>query len=180
MFILYRVLIVKLTNIHKDILDEVKKHLLSLGFDVNILTEINHLNASYFNWERRQYNASKILDSLVKKYSDFPYDSIVGIGDIDAYVEGLNFVFGLSTKKVGTVFLARLRNEFYGKECDMKLFIERVKKEVTHELGHTLGLGHCPNPSCVMSFSNSIEEVDRKTPYFCDKCRAKLNINYKS
>jgi hypothetical protein len=28
--------------------------------------------------------------------------------------------------------------------------------ETVHELGHLLNLGHCPNPRCVMHFSNSL------------------------
>lgn len=177
---MYKVLIVKLTNIDKNIINSIVLHLTQLGFEVHVMNEIEHINISYFNWERMQYDAEKILDYLDLKYSSLPFDSVLAIGEIDAYAKGLNFVFGLSKYKVGTVYLSRLKEEFYGRKPNLELYIERVKKEVTHELGHTLGLPHCSNPGCVMNFSNSVYEVDKKTEFFCKDCLYRLNINNKS
>ncbi len=85
----------------------------------------------------------------------------------DGYVPGYNFVFGLALPDVGTavVFTERLRGP--------KL-AERLSKEIAHEGGHLYGLGHCADPTCVMSFSNSVTDVDAKTPRFCQRCRTRL------
>lgn len=93
------------------------------------------------------------------------------LADADGYVPGLNFVFGLAIPglKVATVFLQRLRLW-----TDRANYIRRVVKEVLHELGHVLGLEHCKNGLCVMSFSNSVLDVDRKLPKFCGRCARKL------
>ncbi len=90
----------------------------------------------------------------------------------DATVRGLNFVFGLSEMggRKCIVFLFRLFSK------NRSLFCERVKKEVIHELGHTFGLGHCKDMFCVMSFSNSLLDVDRKKKEFCLKCKEKLKL----
>jgi archaemetzincin len=42
-----------------------------------------------------------------------------------------------------------------------------------HELGHVFGLEHCPDPECVMHFSNSLLDTDRKSTSFCSQCRAR-------
>ncbi|MFQ6039016.1 MAG: archemetzincin, partial [Candidatus Aminicenantales bacterium] len=64
----------------------------------------------------------------------------------------------------------RLRQEFYRLPEDRTLFLARCVKEAVHELGHAFGLRHCPNPRCVMHFSNSLLDTDKKTASFCQRC----------
>ncbi|RLG80887.1 MAG: hypothetical protein DRO09_02570 [Thermoprotei archaeon] len=104
------------------------------------------------------------------------YDIALGIADVDGYIPGLNFVFGVAfpSLKTATVYLTRLR---YGVSKDRESytkFLERVIKEVMHELGHLLGLRHCSNPRCVMHFSNSIFDTDMKSWRFCSRCFREL------
>jgi len=98
---------------------------------------------------------------------------ILGVTGVVLTVAGLNFVFGLAAppSRCAVISLARLYPEFYGQPRDPRLFKARAVKEAVHELGHLLGLGHCPDPACVMSFSNSLADTDKKGPGFCDHCR---------
>jgi archaemetzincin len=41
-------------------------------------------------------------------------------------------------------------------------------------LGHTYGLCHCPDHTCVMSASNSVERIDLKQAEFCAVCAQAL------
>jgi archaemetzincin len=86
---------------------------------------------------------------------------------------GLNFVFGQATVAGRDAFVAlpRLRETSYGRPPNESLYRERVLKEVLHELGHTWGLGHCPDPRCVMYFSNMLADTDAKGLEFCPRCR---------
>ena len=128
-----------------------------------------------FNKNRRQYLATDILEALVKETGLTKHGKVLGVVDYDLYVPDLNFVFGLAHAKGAVISLARLRQGFYGLPHNEWLFHHRALIEAVHERGHTCGLGHCDNPHCVMFFSNSLTDTDRKGPNFCEKCRGKIS-----
>jgi archaemetzincin len=70
--------------------------------------------------------------------------------------------------------LARLREEFYDQRPNKDILEERTVKEVVHEMGHYIGLEHCMNSVCVMSFSSSVADIDKKLKDFCDNCKLDL------
>jgi len=139
---------------------------------VEIKAGFSDLSQAY-NPERKQYFSSKLLAYLKKSERE---ERVVGIADVDLYIPRLNFVFGEADMVSGTavVSLCRLRQEYYGLAPDEALFLERATKEIVHELGHTFGLGHCPNNKCVMHFSNSLADTDLKAAGFCSSCRPKI------
>lgn len=125
-----------------------------------------------FSKKRNQYLSTMILNALMNEKEYTPFEKILGIVDHDLYVPELNFVFGEASPKVAVISLTRLRQEFYNLPQDQGLFHKRALIEAVHELGHTYGLGHCENPRCVMFFSNSLIDTDRKDSEFCLKCKS--------
>jgi len=143
------------------------------GSESEVINEEMSLPEGAFNETRKQYDS----DTILKKVKDYAekqnrFDHILGIVDVDIFVQRLNFVFGEADchGKTALISLWRLRPEFYGQSPNNELFYERSAKEAVHELGHTLGLQHCPNPFCVMHFSNSIHDTDVKKNFFCTDC----------
>lgn len=125
-----------------------------------------------FNPSRKQYLGTALLEELEGR--DFGgAERVVGIMDADAYAPGLNFIFGQARKpgRVAVVALPRLRESFRGRPENLQRFQERAVKETVHELGHTFDLAHCPDAKCVMHFSNSFADTDRKTKQFCSRER---------
>jgi len=132
-----------------------------------------------FDRRRNQYISSMIL-SDVRSYAGRKtgLDRVLGLVDVDVYAYGLNYVFGeaYSPGEAGLVSIWRLRPQFYGEATDDKALMERTIKEAVHELGHTLGLQHCLKNRCVMHFSNSIFDTDKKQRFFCDQCYLMASI----
>ncbi len=162
-----------LDNIADEIMEKLKDRIVGIFHcPVAIKAGFSDLAQAY-NPERKQYFSSKLLASLGKSERE---ERVVGISDVDLYVPRLNFVFGEADMVSGTaiVSLCRLRQEYYGLAPDEALFLKRATKEIIHELGHTFGLGHCPNNKCVMHFSNSLADTDLKEELFCNKCRPKI------
>jgi archaemetzincin len=126
-----------------------------------------------FNKKRNQYNASIIL-SEVKAYATRKkgFNRVLGVVDRDIFAANLNYVFGeaYTPGNAALISLWRLRPEFYKDKTDLALFMLRAQKEAVHELVHTLGVRHCPRSFCVMHFSNSIFDTDRKQSLLCDEC----------
>ena len=127
------------------------------------------------NPDRGQHLASLLLAVL----SPLPGsgDRVLGVADVDIFAAGLNFVFGEADihGRRAIISLHRLRQEFYDLPRDANLLWKRALKEAVHELGHTYGVRHCPNPTCVMYFSNSLPDTDFKGWNFCPYCQGKVN-----
>jgi len=157
---------------HKDILPRKDFHLRGLR-DVEFA----------YNKKRKQYSAPLILQELEKLFSNQLTNKqtnqrtcrLVGIIDQDLYDEGLNFIFGEAIGQVTIVSLWRFKPcTKITTEVEEKILLDRTIKTVIHELGHTLGLGHCTNRKCVMFFSNWLGDTDYKEKTFCEKCQKKL------
>ncbi len=150
----------KLTNIFSDLI-------------CTVINESGALTEQAFDKKRGQYDSNVILNQIqfYAEQQDM-FERVLGVVDVDLFVQDLNYVFGeaYTPGKAALISLFRLRPEFYGQPSDEKLFLERTLKEAVHELGHTLGLNHCPNQTCIMHFSNSITDTDKKQTLFCNQC----------
>jgi archaemetzincin len=137
--------------------------------------EKKRMPADSFSQERGQYRSTRFLDELSRVGHD-PRIRL-GIATVDLFVPELNFVFGeaSSERRVAVFSIARLDPRFYGEPADQEKMTHRAVAEAVHELGHVLGLAHCQQPDCVMWFSNTLEETDRKGSAFCRKCAEKLD-----
>ncbi|MCK4432327.1 MAG: peptidase [Methanomicrobia archaeon] len=106
---------------------------------------------------RKQYYAPKLLDHLFQH--NIPAFWII---KEDIFTDRMNFIFGLAIRNKGAVVsIYRLENT------------EIIVKEVIHEVGHYMGLGHCSN-DCVMQFSNSLWEALQKPSTLCSDCKRSL------
>jgi archaemetzincin len=125
-----------------------------------------------FDATRQQYHSSIILSKIHKYVKETEANHVLGVTEADLFVPRLNFIFGEaeSPGKVAVISLHRLHPEFYVQQPNRDLFLQRCLKEAVHEIGHMIGLGHCRNPNCVMFFSNSILDTDRKESSFCEHC----------
>jgi archaemetzincin len=127
---------------------------------------------------RKQYDSTRLLQALHAELPDGA-SKLVGITDVDLFVPIFTFVFG-EAQLNGRVALAstfRLRNSFYGLPEDDTLLADRLVKEAVHELGHTFGLIHCSNPTCVMHVSPDVDEVDVKDAALCGQCREIMGLS---
>jgi archaemetzincin len=169
-----RILLVPLgDNVSDEVMGFLKHHLTAIFNAEVIIGKQIPIPENAFNPVRKQYNSSKILHNYRKPEG---YDKALLITDVDLYTQGLNFVFGEADirKGVAIISLTRLHPSFYGLPENKDLFRLRALKEAVHEIAHLYGLRHCPDPKCVMHFSNSILDSDRKSYKFCPVCKKKL------
>ena len=150
----------------------------TFGYETVALLSPKPLPESAYYEQRKRYRAEKILEYLYSLRTD-KIEKIVGltISDIsttkDPYddwgIFGMAFING-STCVVSTFRLGA------GK-VDAALFHERLKKVITHEVGHILGLPHCPTPGCLMQdVQGRIATIDGSDGRLCRRCRESLGL----
>jgi archaemetzincin len=126
-----------------------------------------------YNAGRQQYSSTEILASLAARL--LPAEArLLGVTCSDLYIPILTYVFGEAQLNGSCAVIStfRLHQQFYGLPPDEELLASRVIKEAVHELGHTLGIPHCEDYSCVMAPSHAVEWIDLKKAGFCESCRA--------
>ena len=175
-------------GIKNSVVDSVKSQLLSTyGFNVVILDEVK-LPKNAFTSVRSRYRA----DSLLRFESQMIPDSI-------SILIGLTNKDISTTKKDKTTGQVKTPKSKYmdwgifglgqvgGTSCVVSTyrlkpkvskskFYTRVMRIATHEVGHVLGLPHCPTLDCVMNDANeSIKTVDTSSGKLCADCLQKIN-----
>ncbi|GAA0651507.1 archaemetzincin family Zn-dependent metalloprotease [Salarchaeum japonicum] len=122
---------------------------------------------------RGQYRASDFIDIATRAGTG---EKAIALTPNDLYYRRRNYVFGLAYLDgrgcvVSTYRLQTSSDGGFSDRSSTQVFSDRVRKEVVHELGHTLGLEHCDNNRCAMSFSPTVQEVDRKEQTLCGSCQ---------
>ena len=172
-----KIVIIPIGEADQYALDSIASALREIYGSETVINDTVPIPEKTYNARRQQYHATRILKAL-ETSKPGGCDIVLGVIDRDLYVPELNFVFGEADvlARIAVIGLPRLRQEYYGLEPDQDLFLLRAAKEAIHETGHTCGLGHCLDPRCIMHFSNSLRDTDRKEPGFCLECRNKCGF----
>jgi len=156
---------------HHDLIGHLRAALASgLKADVRLRTAWFDPERS-FDAGRAQYSSTMLLRLLL----DDPLHTehrVLAVASVDLFAPVLTYVFGEAqlAGRAAVVSLHRLRAELYGLPADAALLAGRLVKEAIHEVGHTYGLVHCAEASCVMRSSTYVEDIDLKPATFCDSC----------
>jgi predicted Zn-dependent protease len=124
---------------------------------------------------------NKFYQVLIDKRRKENLGLIILLTDLPIYSssdDNILFLFGETHLKhrCSIVSTLKLKEQFYYRQKNESLFNERIIKEFCHEIGHILlGSDHCEENSCVMKFSNNIEEIDKKSYELCQRCKIKLS-----
>ncbi|MFX0038181.1 MAG: hypothetical protein ACFFCY_15255 [Promethearchaeota archaeon] len=123
---------------------------------------------------------NKFYQILINKRIEENLGMIIAITELPLYSssdDNIIFLFGETHLKHRCCIISslKLKEQFYNRIPNLKIFENRVIKEVIHEIGHIiLGPDHCMKNSCVMRFSNTVKEIDEKSFDFCSGCKRKL------
>lgn len=158
-----------------DILSLVSREIGSFfGYETKIITLLENIDFA-IDFKRNQYYSTIVLEKLAER-APVNATKVLAITKHDLFIPILTHVFGEAQLGGKTCIIStyRLMEDLHSMEWEKALKL-RVVKEALHELGHTFKLRHCKDKSCIMSYSRSMLDVDRKSNQLCRYCRRLLD-----
>jgi archaemetzincin len=170
----------------REQLQFIKKELQQFYHSPVVVLNKRDIPASFLNTTKgERYSADSIIKWLAHTSPDSVY-KVVGITRKDIFTtkrEMWHIKKPESTYAVWGIFGLGFMP---GRSCvvsdhrlqtsDIPRFHHRLRTVVIHELGHNLGLPHCPSDSCIMNDANeSIRTVDNSGNNYCPKCKEWLH-----
>jgi archaemetzincin len=125
---------------------------------------------------RKRYRAEKLLDTLEQIIPTDGY-RILGLTGVDISTTKDDNpdwgILGLATLdgKVCVVSAFRTRRGATAEQARI-----RLGKTAVHEIGHTLGLEHCPNAGCLMQDAKGSVLTTDSEYDLCDRCRNRMSL----
>lgn len=173
------VLLVTLGHFPRELADAVEKRLRDeLQVDVRRLDDLPLPKAAYYP-PRKRWRADRLLEHLDTIATRAPAGTrILGMTDVDISTTKGKVadwgIFGLGEIGRRNCVLSMFRLKRGAKSFDHLAM--RVGTTAVHEVGHTLGLPHCPQEGCVMQDAEgSIWATDHGTGKPCRYCREAID-----
>lgn len=124
---------------------------------------------------RRRYRAERLLEHL-EQHTPGDAQVMMGLTEVDiSTTKGAVYdwgILGLATLSGQQCVISSFRAKRDSKSSTHAK--ERLAKTVVHEVGHTIGLPHCPNYGCIMEDGKgSVTTTDHERD-ICAACRARV------
>lgn len=151
----------------RNVIAKVVKRIKKVYPNIELLPE-RELPPLAYNSIRRRYRADKLIAWMGAMAK--PNEIYLGITSKDISTTKGSYadwgIFGLSFQPGNACIASSYR--LHQSNLEEELF-----KVGIHELGHSMGLSHCPNPSCYMRDANGSNSTSQERE-FCPTCKKLL------
>lgn len=170
----HNIVISPIGKFNEELINPILKEIERLfGFRTTVTPLLHDINFA-LDPAREQYHSTLALGKL-EAIAPANTIKLVAITDVDLFIPILTYVYGEAQLGGTSCIVSTLRlTEGISPINQQETFHYRVLKEAIHELGHTFKLRHCPDTTCIMHYSRTVEDVDRKSDQFCRYCAVLL------